>query len=100
MTDEVAFTPTPKPARFRADGQAYPTCPCGEFQATSPEWEGWRACPCGGATGEITSVGTAHWLLSDRPLVEARRTSRIERQEAEIAERLHGRRGSRNAKKP
>ncbi|MCW2236830.1 hypothetical protein M2351_001393 [Azospirillum canadense] len=91
MADDTTFTPTPRPARFRPDGQPYPTCPCGEFQATSPDWHGWRACPCDGATGEVTSVGTARWLLSDRRLVEERRKARTERQEAEVADRVRGR---------
>lgn len=93
MSDKATFTPVPHPARFGTDRQPYPTCPCGEFQATSPSWLGWSSCPCGGATGEITSVGTAHWLLSDRRLVDERRTARLERRETEIADRVRRRLG-------
>jgi len=79
MATEPLFTSTPWPARFDADGELYPVCPCGEAQATVRRWSGWRGCPCGGATGEITSVGTPHWMVTDRRLVAERRNARLER---------------------
>ena len=91
MSDNEIFTPTPWPARFGADGQPYPTCPCGEYQATSSDWRGWRGCPCGGAIGEITSTGTPHWRLVDRRLVDERRKARLDRQEADVADRVRRR---------
>ncbi|WP_282189379.1 hypothetical protein [Azospirillum endophyticum] len=36
----------------------------------------------------MTSVGTAHWVLSDTGLVERRREARQARIEAAVAERL------------
>ena len=85
MADESLFVPTPRPVRFAPDGTPWTICPCGDHQASAP---GWRGCPCGGATGEITSLGTAYWLLHNRPLVEQRREARCTRTEAEIAVRL------------
>lgn len=90
---DATFSPTPRPVRIDADRQPYPTCPCGEQQAVAPSWHGWRTCPCGGATGEITSLGTAHWRLHDRPLVEQRRAARCARIEAEIPDRVRAKIG-------
>lgn len=92
MTD-ATFTATPHPARIDADRQPYPMCPCGEQQSVAPVWSGWKTCPCGGATGEITSVGTPHWRLHDRPLVENRAEARRARLDAEIPDRVRARIG-------
>lgn len=93
MANDAIFDPTPRPARLGVERELYPICPCGEQQATAPSWTGWRTCPCGGATGEITSLGTAHWQLHDRPLVEIRASARRTRLEAEIPARVRARIG-------
>jgi len=82
------FVPTPRPARFGADGRPWPTCPCGEYQSTTPDWHGWRACPCSAAIGEITSVGSPRWQIHDADLVERQRLERQERHETALAERM------------
>lgn len=89
MADDEVLIPTPRPVRMGADGSPWPLCPCGEYQAAAPGgWQGWRTCPCGGGAGQVTSVGTAHWVLSDTGLVERRREARQARIEAAVAERL------------
>lgn len=79
MDPKALFEPTPHPVHLGPDGSPWPLCPCGEFQATSTGWAGWRGCPCGAATGEITSLGTPHWQLQDRALINQRHEARRER---------------------
>ena len=88
MNRRVEFVPTPRPARLGADGRPWPVCPCGEYQAITPAWQGWWACPCGGAAGEVCSTGTPRWRLFDRTLIDQRRNARQERLEADRADRL------------
>lgn len=89
MADDEVLVPTPRPVRMEADGSLWPLCPCGEYQARAPSgWHGWRTCPCGAAAGEMTSIGTAHWVLSNARLVKQRREARQARIATAVAERL------------
>ena len=91
MDQKADFVLIPRPARFGEDGRPWPVCPCGACQSTTPAWLGWRTCPCGGASGEVCSTGTPHWIVFERALIERRRVARQERLEADRADRVRGR---------